>query len=157
VAAGRPSVGPTGLISGSGIGRWAGNELEGVGEAPGIGVGMAGIVPVGVALGDGAGVGAGAGPPRIGGNMNVEGGIDVRPSPAADDDADDGPPVVVSPGAKVAVPLEYGVPDVAPLEYVPLEYVPLEYVPPSELPAAGPTIVAAPGAELTITGDACDP
>jgi hypothetical protein len=153
VAAGRPSVGPTGLISGSGIGRWAGNELDGVGEAPGIGVGITGTDPVGVALGDGAGVGAGvgAGPPRIGGNMNVEGGIDVMPSPAAGDDAVEEPPVVVRPGANVAVPLEYGVPA------VPLEYVPLEYVPPTELPPEGPTIVAAPGAELTITGDACDP
>ena len=100
MAAGRPRVGPTGLISGSGIGRWAGNEFEGVGEAPGRGVGMTGNVPEGVALGDGAG----AGPPRIGGNMNVEGGIAVMPSPTAGAGVE--PTVVVSPGANVAVPLE---------------------------------------------------
>ena len=87
--------------------------MDGVGEAPGIGVGITGNDPVGEALGVGAGVGAG--PPRIGGNMNVDGGIDVMPSPTAGDEADDGPPVVVSPGANVAVPLEYGVPAV-PLE-----------------------------------------
>ena len=73
-----------------------------MGEAPGMGVGMTGTVPDGVALGDGAG----AGPPRIGGNMNVEGGTSVIRSPAAGDGADVDPPVVVSPGANVAVPLE---------------------------------------------------